>query len=331
MKFQLHRISRVEDIDVNKFLQTCAKSGGRGAIIGIDLPSNIVKAIRNKKVIMKYTDETFERKFQFKLLLHSFQTIMQHYKKNYNNSCDTKNNKNKSILPNLSSLDNSKNDYKSHHRSFFGLKTLPKPLLCKSNSTLNEFSNKKKYNCYKTINSINSKNEKLNSKKFSKSSSKLIIGNRIEFNESLHEKTSNDPNIEISKSKCHKSQKSYIIKNKRKEKKFNLKLYQLNQKKYKQCKEEDDSDEFENKFNPRRFYNLLKKQFDFFQINEEDQRFNLLNENIKKYENEDSKTKLKEILNSNDFVKPSKKIIQNMIRKDKVKKFVEKSDEFSKV
>ena len=129
MNFQLHKISKVEEIDINKFLGARVSGGGGGGISDheIDTPRNFVQSLRSKH--MKYDDETFERKFQFRYLLRAFQTFMLHHKKNFSNSCDTKNNKNKLILPNISTFNNSKNDSQAHRRSFFGLKNITQPLL----------------------------------------------------------------------------------------------------------------------------------------------------------------------------------------------------------
>ena len=345
MNFQLHRISKVEEIDVNKFLGDCAARGGGGGGGGggghreIDSPSTIINKIRSKH--MKYDDETFERKFQFRFLFRAFQTFLRHHNKNASNSYDINNNKNKLILPNISPFNSSQNDSQSNRRSFFGLKNISQPLLSKSNSTINEFPTNQNYYYNQTIDNTNSKNliEKSNSTKFSQSNSKVITGNIIEYSKSLNKKVSSDAKIKINKKKYLESVNDYRIKNRKAKNTFNLQLNKLKNVKLPKSKQEEYFKEFEIKFNPGRLFHLLKKEFNFFKIEKEDKNLRFLYEKNKNYEDEfikkrnidvdeskNNKEKFKKITSNNDFIKPSKRIIQNMIRKNRVIEIDEKSN-----
>ena len=340
MNFQLHKISKVEEIDINKFLGARVSGGGGGGISDheIDTPRNFVQSLRSKH--MKYDDETFERKFQFRYLLRAFQTFMLHHKKNFSNSCDTKNNKNKLILPNISTFNNSKNDSQAHRRSFFGLKNITQPLLSKNNSTINEFYSNLNYNNDDNNNSKN-KIERSNSTMFSQNVSKLATGNIFEFNKYLNTKVSNEAIIKINKKRYMESLKNYREKNKDAKSKFNLQLNKLKNEKFPKSKQLEYFKEFEIKFNPRKLYNLLKKESKFFEIEKEDKNLHFLYEKNKIYENnflnnkkfyaDNTKEKLSKIMNTNDFVKPSRRIIENMIRKNRDIELFEKSSSFSEI
>ena len=297
MNFQLFKIKKEPDIDIDSLLQGVKTGSAVGDSSEI---KKIIKGIRTKN--NRLCDfENFERKFRFRYLLRAFYNyLVTHGKRS--SSVIQKNNSNL-LLPNIN---NSNSVFESQNsNSFHRMKKIPtmKTIFKKNfeRSKSNIFSQ----------NVINNNNLK------------LIIGNIIDFNNSFHKKISNDAIFDVRKNEYIESLKNCKIKNKEARNCFKNELNDIKNEKINECAQNKLFKEFEMEVNPKKKVNCLRKKYDFYQKdnckkNNERNTYLLLKE---KYENNKLNNKKEK-----SYIKPSQKVIRNIVRKDKIFEFNEKSE-----
>ena len=150
---------------------------------------------------------------------------------------------------------------------------------------------------------------------------------------SLFRNLSNGSLFEVCKKKYLASIRDFKRRNKMAENTFKEQLEKIKKEKVKKSKNEELFKEYEVKFNPDKFTESLKNEFQFFQ---DDDNKN----NLRKKTFEESTLKIKKLfkdLNNNDKktstyyelmhngLKPSQRIIQNILRREKKLETYEKS------
>lgn len=287
-----------------------------------------------------YLPQKIERKFQFKYVVRTFNNLMNSHKKKYG-SVEPKNSPNFSF-PKIKELfgDNKDNNNLRREENKIILNNKNEDIENKFSSSrlrnipfynLEDLIDEKKNN-YK-IKDINSNNF------LEKSKSNIHIFNNYNLmkeekkTKSLFRNLSNGSLFEVCKKKYLSSIRDYKARNKMAEHTFKEQLEKIKKEKFKKSKNEELFKEYEVRFNPDKFTESLKNEFQFF---EDDNDKN----NVRKKTFEESNLKIKKLfkdLNYNDKktstyyelmhngLKPSQRIIQNMIRRDKKLESYEKS------
>lgn len=280
-----------------------------------------------------YEPEKIERNFQFRYVVRTFNNLMNSHKKKYG-----------SVEPKINP-----NFYFPHIKEYYGnnnnLRKEENKIILDNNKKdiENKFSSSKLkdipfYNLEDLINEKNNyKIKNINSNNFlekSKSNINIFNNNNEENkNKTLFRNLSNGSLFEVCKKRYLQSIRDYKIKNKIAENDFKEQLEKIKKEKLKKSKNEEFFKEYEVRFNPDKFTESLKNEFQFFQ---DDDNKN----NLRKKTFEESALKIKKLfkdLNNNDKksstyyelmhngLKPSQRIIQNMLRREKKLEVYEKS------
>ena len=311
----------------------------------IDYNSDYLKKLYGEKGVQliyknsnnPYLTQKTERKFQFKYVVRTFNNLMNSHKKKYG-SVEPKISPN-FCFPNIKEYYGDNNNLRREENK--------KNLDNKREDIENKFSSSKLKNIpfYNLEDLINEKNnfkiKNINSNNFfekSKSNTNIINNNYNLINEEKKTKTlfrnlSNGSLFEVCKKKYLASIRDFKRRNKMAENTFKEQLEKIKKEKVKKSKNEELFKEYEVKFNPDKFTESLKNEFQFFQ---DDDNKN----NLRKKTFEESTLKIKKLfkdLNNNDKktstyyelmhngLKPSQRIIQNILRREKKLETYEKS------
>jgi hypothetical protein len=328
MNLYLSRLPKKEEINSQYLSQLIRDRGGKKETIYKGHTRNKNMIFNSKNV---YFPQSLERKFQFNFIVKSFNSLIKNKKRN-TNSVESNQKSQRLYLPiikeynllkdnkneeeNKFNTPNSKNEmyineyfkkfpfYEIHDGNEEFSKS--KNLLERSNSTISQSINNNNKSC--TSSKLNNDNEKDN----------IIFRN-----------LSHGSIFEAYKKQYLSSVRDYKIKSKLAETVFIDKLEKLKNLKFKKSKNEELFKEYELNFNPERITNNLKKEFQFFQddsfkkknIDKQEIRRKKLFNNIK--HKEDKKSGLYEM--KHNEMKPSQRIIQNMLRREKKLELYEKS------
>jgi hypothetical protein len=311
----------------------------------IDYNSDYLKKLYGEKGVQliyknsnnPYITQKTERKFQFKYVVRTFNNLMNNHKKKYG-SVEPKISPN-FCFPSIKEYYGDNNNLRREENK--------KNLDNKREDIENKFSSSKLKNIpfYNLEDLINEKNnykiKNINSNNFfekSKSNTNIINNNYNLINEEKKTKTlfrnlSNGSLFEVCKKKYLASIRDFKKRNKMAENTFKEQLEKIKKEKVKKSKNEELFKEYEVKFNPDKFTESLKNEFQFFQ---DDDNKN----NLRKKTFEESTLKIKKLfkdLNNNDKktstyyelmhngLKPSQRIIQNILRREKKLETYEKS------
>ena len=312
--------------------------------VRIDYNSDYLKKLYGEKGVQlfgknsknPYLPQKIERKFQFRYVVKTFNNLMNSHKKKYG-SVEPKTNPN-FCFPSIKEYFGDNNNVRREENKK-NLDNIKEDIENKFSSS--KFKNIPFYNLEDLINEKNKyKIKNINSNIFfEKSKSNInIINNYNLINEEKKTKTlfknlSNGSLFEVCKKKYLSSIRDYKSRNKMAENTFKEQLEKIKKEKFKKSKNEELFKEYEVKFNPDKFTESLKNEFQFFQ---DDDNKN----NLRKKTFEESTLKIKKLfkdLNNNEKksstyyelmhngLKPSQRIIQNMLRREKKLETYEKS------
>ena len=322
MNLYLSRLPKKEELNSQYLSQLFRDKGGKKETIYKGHITNKNMNFNSKNI---YVPQSLERKFQFNFVVKSFNSLIKNKKRN-TNSVENNQKSQRLYLPiikeynlikdnkneeeNKFNTPNSKND--RYINEYF--KKFPFYEIHDSNEEFSKSKNLERSNS--TISqSINNNNK-------SNTSSKL--NNDNEKDNIIFRNLSHGSIFEAYKKQYLSSVRDYKIKSKLAETVFKDELEKLKNQKFKKSKNEELFKEYELNFNPERITNNLKKEFQFFQddsfkkknIDKQEIRRKKLFNNIKN--KEDKKSILYEM-------KPSQRIIQNMLRREKKLELYEKS------
>ena len=355
MNLFLSKLPKKEEINTNYLTNLYTnKNSGRG----ISFKSHLSKNNMNfsKKVNLS---ETLERKFQFNFVVKTFNILMKNRKRN-TNSVEHKINSNKLVLPiikefnltkrsdninNHNNIDNNNNlkdeEYKyntyiykkdnisSSNSNMINLKNIPFYDISENNNDeLNDIFSKSK-NILEKSNSTISQSI-INNK--SNISSKIMSDNEKE--KIIFRNLSHGSIFEAYKKQYLSSVQEYKTRNKMAKNVFKEQLEKIKNEKIQKSKKEELFKEYELKFNPEKFKEKLKNEFHFFQnedkirkksIDEEALHRKKIFKGIKCNEDKDNKNSSYFYEMKINTLKPSQRIIQNMLRREKKIENYEKS------
>ena len=342
MNLYLSKLPKREDINSNYLTNLFTNKGNRR---GISFESHLAKNNMNFNPKNLKSPQALERKFQFNFVVKTYNSLMKIRKRNSNNSVENKTKSPRLYLPiikefNLTkkSNDNS-NDNKTkddeynlntyfhqnenNNNNYIKLKNIPF-----YDDELNDFFSKSR-NVLEKSNSTLSQSL-INNR--SNISSKYINENKndkIKFRNLSHSSI-----FEEYKKQFLSSVQKYKTRNKLAEITFKEKLEKIKNEKIQKSKNEELFKEYELKFNPEKFTEKLKSEFQFFKNdNKRILKQRTMDENVlprKKIfkgikNNEDNKNNLYYYEMKHNGIKPSQRIIQNMLRREKKIELYEKS------
>ena len=339
MNLYLSRLPKKEDINSNYLNNLYSNKKARE---GLSYKGHLAQNNMNFNSKNIYSPANLERKFQFNYIIRTFNFLINNNKKRANNSVENKNDSHKLYLPMIKEFEITNNNNKLKEEDF--LHNIDK----KENNIVNSMNSLKNMPLYE--NSENNNEEIVD--KFSKSKnffdksnstvSQSIINNKSYssskmFNDSEKNKTifrnlSHGSIFEAYKKQYLSSVKEYKTRNIIAEKNFKEKLEKIKREKIKKSKDEELFKEYELKFNPEKFTQKLKNEFKFFQnerncikrkADEDETKRKKLFKDLKK--NEDKKNCLSYYELKHGGIKPSQRIIQNMLRKEKKEEIYEQS------
>ena len=327
MNLYLSKVPKREEINEKYLSEIFRSKAGKGEPV---FKGHLGNNYFNFNLKNAYIPQSLERKFQFNFVVKSFNSLINNKKRNNTNSV--------------------KNNYKSHR--------LYLPVIKENNLIQNNNINHEEIK----FNTPNSKNEKYNTDYFKNLQFSEIPDGKDEFSKNLLERSNstisqsiinnnksntnskfnndNDKDKIIFRNLSHGSifeayKKHYLsfIKDYKEKSKFaqtvfKEKLEKIKNEKFKKSKDEELFKEYELKFNPERITKNLRKEFHFFQddsvkrkIDEKEIKRKRLFNVIKM--KEEKKNYLNE--GKHKEMKPSQRIIQNMLRRQKKMELYEKS------
>lgn len=337
MNLYLYKLPKREEIN-SKYLSNLyrRKDNRRGLSFKNNMPNQSNKSQKG------YVPQNLERKFQFNYIVKTFNSLISNSKKRNANSIENKENSDRLYLPIIKEFNITKNNHNNEEllNSHFyknDINSNNQPLQLKNiplynnsennhekdkdnNFTLNELSEKfsRSKNLLERSNSTISQSIINN-----KSNSKIINDiDDSEKNKTIFRNLSHGSIFEAYKKQYLSSLKEYKLKNKKAKDNFKEQLEKIKNEKIPKSKNEELFKEYEVKFNPDRITQILKNEFQFFQID------NSLKKKIdaadlrRKKIFEDKKNNF-EIMHNG--MKPSQRIIQNMLRREKNIELYEKS------
>ena len=339
MNLYLSKVPKKEEINTNYLVNLYTSKQGKGELSykGHLAKNNMIFNSRNI-----YVQQALERKFQFNYVVRTFNFLINN-KKRANNSVENKIGSHKLYLPIIkefeitnSSNNNIKeeeykyNTYKKENNSINTMNSLKNIPLVENSENNNEeiienFSKSK--NFIEKSNSTISQSI-INNKSYSTSK----VFNDNEKDKIIFRNLSHGSIFEAYKKQYLSSVEEYKNKNKIAEENFKEQLEKIKNEKIKKSKNEELFKEYELRFNPSKFTKKLKSEFHFFQnqsnyikkkIYEDEQKRKRLFKDIKKNEDKKNSTNYYEMKYGG--IKPSQRIIQNMIRKEKKLEMFEKS------
>jgi len=323
-----------QEVINNSFLTNLylTKSNKGGFSFNDSLAKNSISSKKN-------IPEELERKFQFKFILKAFNSLIKNRKRTYNPEYQDKLDSQKFSLPKINRIDLAKNktnkweryirhDYQPFrdNRNFLSKPSLSMQLKDISLNNNPEINNNEELN--EIISNSNNVLEKSNSTVYhSKFSNKSTYNNVDEKSKIPLEKIKHDAKYEYYKKKhIHFLQNVLHSKNKQAKIDFDKKLEQIRKEKIPKTKYEEYFKEYQINFSPEKFIKKLNIEFSFFQ----DNSFKLKNKSKSKISekkirknnfNERKYRDLKYGFNNYEtnykWMKPSERIIQTILRKQK--------------
>lgn len=340
MNLYLYKLPKKEEINTSYLTKLYSNKGSRGTIT---FKGHLSKNNMNFNSKNIYVPQTLERKFQFNYIVRTFNSLINNRKRN-TNSVEIKGNSQRLYLPiikefeltkknNNNSKDN-ENRYKSYKKEINlnnsnSLRNIPLYDYSENNNEELIDNTSKSKNILEKSNSTISQSL-INNK--SVSSSKMI--NENEKDKIIFRNLSHGSIFEAYKKQYLASIKEYKSRNKLAEANFKEQLERIKNEKFQKSKNEEFFKEYELKFNPNKINQNLKNEFQFFQnvdidlnkkksIDEAEIRRKKLFKDLKNNEDKINNSNYYEM--KHNGIKPSQRIIQNMIRKEKKIELYEKS------
>lgn len=338
MNLYLSKLPKREGMDTNYLSQLYRNNNIKR---GLSYKGFMIKdgiAINTNNPKNAYLSHKLERQFQFNYVVKTFNSLINNKKRN-TSSIEIKNRVNRLFLPNIKYCHSNKNKYKylNNEELLFNLHNNNNEPLQLTNLA---YYNMSENNNNKTLNELSSKFSK--SRNFDKSNSTIsqsmvnnISNSKIlninnesetERNKSMFRNLSHGSIFEAYKKQYLYSIKEYKTKNKIAENHFKEQLEQLRKEKIPKSKNEEYFKEYQVKFNPFILTAKLRKEFQFFrnEASIKAKTIDLMNQRRQKnYEDKKNNSHYYYILNNG--MKPSQRIIQNMLRRDKKMELYEKS------
>ena len=341
MNLYLYKLPKREEIN-SKYLSNLytKKDNRRGLSF-----KNILQNKKNNKSQKGYMPQNLERKFQFNYIVRTFNSLINNNKKRNSSSIENKENSDRLYLPIIKEFNITKNNHNNEdllNSHFYknDISNNNQPLQLKNillynnsennhekdkdkdnNNTLNELSEKfsKSKNLLERSNSTISQSIINN-----KSNSKIINDiDDSEKNKIIFRNLSHGSIFEAYKKQYLSSLKEYKLKNKKAKENFKEKLEKIKNEKIPKSKNEELFKEYELKFNPNTITQMLKNEFQFFQIDNSLKKKNLEAADLRRKKIFEDKKNNFEIMHNG--MKPSQRIIQNMLRREKNIELYEKS------
>ena len=343
MNLFLSKLPKKEEINTNYLTNLYTNKDNRR---GLSYKSHLAKNNMDFSKKNKFSD-SLERKFQFNYVVKTFNSLIKNRKRN-TNSVENKFNSQRLFLPiikefnltkrndNNNSIDNNnlkeeefkynsfiykKDNNNNINNNFIKLKNIPFYDISENNNDeLNDNFSKSK-NLLERSNSTISQSI-INNK--SNISSKIMSDNEKDKDKIIFRNLSHGSIFEAYKKQYLSSLEEYKTKNKMAENTFKEQLEKIKKLKIQKSKNEDLFKEYELKFNPENFKTKLKNEFHFFQNGDKIKKKNIdedalyrkkLFNDIKN--NEDNKNNSYYYEMRHNGIKPSQRIIQNMLRREK--------------
>ena len=340
MNLYLQKLPKRQEINTDYLINLYTNNSGKR---GLSYKSPLAKNNMNFNKKNIYFPQRLERKFQFGYVVKTYNSLINNKKRN-NNSVENKENSDRLILPVIKEFEISKsnNDSKNNEPNITK-KGQFKYNIYKKNSHLNKLNLLKNIPLYDFENNnedvIDTFSKLKNTLDKSNSTiSQSIINNATNsaskiFNEKEKEERekiifrnlSHGSIFEAYKKQFLASIKDYKSRNKMAENILKEKLEKIKNEKIPKSKNEELFKEYELNFNQERFTQKLKNEFQFFQndinnakkksADEAEIRRKKLFKIIKKNEDKKNNSNYYELKHSG--IKPSQRIIQNMLRKEK--------------
>ena len=341
MNLYLYKLPKREEINTSYLTKLYSNKGNRG---GIAFKGHLSKNNMNFNSKNIYVPQTLERKFQFNYIVRTFNSLINN-RKSSTNSVETKGSSQRLYLPIIKEFNLTKNTNNNNSRdNELRYKSYIKDINVNNPNSLRNiplYDNSENNN--EELIDITSKSKNILEKSNSTISQSLINNKSVSsskmFNENEKDKIifrnlSHGSIFEAYKKQYLASIKEYKSRNKIAETNFKEQLEKIKNEKFKKSKNEEFFKEYEIKFNPNKITQKLKNEFQFFQngeidlikkksIDEAEIRRKKLFKDIKN--NEDKKNNSNYYEMKHNGIKPSQRIIQNMIRKEKKIELYEKS------
>ena len=340
MNLYLYKLPKREEINTSYLTKLYSNKGNRG---GIAFKGHLSKNNMNFNSKNIYVPQTLERKFQFNYIVRTFNSLINNRKRS-TNSVETKGSSQRLYLPIIKEFNLTKNTNNNSRDNELRYKSYIKDINVNNPNSLRNiplYDNSENNN--EELIDITSKSKNILEKSNSTISQSLINNKSVSsskmFNENEKDKIifrnlSHGSIFEAYKKQYLASIKEYKSRNKIAETNFKEQLEKIKNEKFKKSKNEEFFKEYELKFNPNKITEKLKNEFQFFQNGEinlnkknsideaEIRRKNLFKE---PKNNEDKKNNSNYYEMKHNGIKPSQRIIQNMIRKEKKIELYEKS------
>lgn len=349
MNLYLQKLPKREEINSDYLNNLYSNKLGRR---GLSYKSPLAKNIMNFNQKNIYLPQSLERKFQFSYVVKTYNSLINS-KKRASISMENKGNLDRLYLPIIKESEISKsNNNSKNNDSNITKKEEHKYNIYKKNNHLHNLNSLKNIPLYDFENNNDevidtfskSKNilEKSNSTIYQSiinngtSSSKIYNENEKEKEERekiIFRNLSHGSIFEAYKKQFLDSLKNYKSRNKLAEDIFKEKLEKLKNEKIPKSKNEELFKEYELYFNPDRFTQKLRNEFQFFQddrnntkkksVDDAEERRKKLFQIIRKNEEKKNNSNYYEM--KHNGLKPSQRIIQNMLRKEKKLELYEQS------
>ena len=339
MNLYLHKLPKREEINTSYLTKLYTNTGNNGGIAFKGLSSKNKMNFNSKNI---YVPQTLERKFQFNYIVRTFNSLINNRKRG-TNSVESKGSSQRLYLPIIKEFESAKKNNNSNDNEY-RYKSYKKDINLNNQNSLrniplydySENNNEELIdNNFKTKNILEKSNSTISQSLINnKSVSSSIMFNENEKDKIIFRNLSHGSIFEAYKKQYLASIKEYKSRNKIAEANFKEQLEIIKNEKFKKSKNEEFFKEYELKFNPNKITQKLKNEFQFFQNGEinlnkknsideaEIRRKNLFKE---PKNNEDKKNNSNYYEMKHNGIKPSQRIIQNMIRKEKKIELYEKS------
>ena len=343
MNLYLQKLPKKEEINSDYLINLYTNNSGKR---GLSYKNPLAKNNMNFNQKNIYLPQALERKFQFGYVLKTYNSLINNKKKN-TNSVEKKGNSDRLYLPVLKEFEISKrnNNSKNYDSNVTKKEEYKYNIIFKKNNHLHKLNSLKNIPLYDFENNNDEVIDTFSKLKniLDKSNSTIsqsIINNATNsaskmFNENEKEKEKREKIIfrnlshgsifEAYKKQFLDSIKDYKSRNKMAKTILKEKLEKIKNEKIPKSKNEELFNEYELNFNQERYTKKLNNEFQFFQydinnakkksVDEAEIRKKKLFIIIKK--NEDKKNNCNYVEMNKSGIKPSQRIIQNMLRKEK--------------
>lgn len=333
MKLYLSKLPKREEINANYLSNLYNNNEIKNGLSykGFMIKNGMVINTNNPK--NAYMAQRLERQFQFNFVVKTFNSLINNKKRKTGNSQDIKGRFSHLFLPSIKNSSSSKNINKNNcinnEELLSNLPSNNKESPQLNNLASNNYSEN---NNNKTLNELSEKFSK--SKNLDKSNSTIvsqsIVNNRVnskminqnnetesEKNRSIFRNLSHGSIFAAYKKQYLSSIREYKLKNKIAENNFKEQLEKIRKEKVPKSKNEEYFKEYEIKFNPYSLTAKLRNEFQFFRndVPLKSKTVDLINQRRKKNYEDKKNSNYYDIINNE--MKPSKRIIRNMLRRDK--------------